>query len=392
MSNVPKLRFSEFKEEWFDTSIGDGCSLKAGKFVRAIEIIEQPSDTSYPCYGGNGLRGFVNSHTHDGTFSLIGRQGALCGNVQFASGKFHATEHAVVVKPSADNDSKWLFYLLGKLDLNRYATGQAQPGLSVDVLNAVPFSAPGIKEQQKIADFITAVDTKIEQLTRKEKLLKQYKKGVMQKIFSKEIRFKADDGSEFPEWNSLPMGELGKTFNGLTGKTGDDFGKGQPYIQYKQIFDNSKIDLVNTGLVTIVTGERQQKAKYGDVFFTTSSETPREVAYASVLLDQVDNLYLNSFCFGYRANSLKQLLPEFSRYYFRSEKFRRDAIKLAQGSTRYNISKTELMKTIIDLPCIDEQRKVALCLTALDDKIELVFGQLDKAKTFKKGLLQQMFV
>ena len=146
------------------------------------------------------------------------------------------------------------------------------------------------------------------------------------------------------------------------------------------------------GLVNIKESEKQEKAKYGDVFFTSSSETPTEVGFASVLLDEIDELYLNSFCFGFRPLSLKALLPQFSSYLFRSQKVRKEIVKLAQGSTRYNMSKVQLMKIIVALPVLKEQKKISSFLTKLDEKIDSISSQIDKTKEFKKGLLQQMFV
>ena len=95
----------------------------------------------------------------------------------------------------------------------------------------------------------------------------------MQKIFSQEIRFRRDDGEEFGKWEERRLGEIGETINGLTGKTKDDFGVGKPYIQYKQIFDSSKININDCGLIDIKENENQNRVQYGDVFFTTSSET-----------------------------------------------------------------------------------------------------------------------
>ena len=133
---TPAFRFPEFqnKGEWEESTLGDICDMQAGKFVSASEICDVKKDTMYPCYGGNGLRGYTHSFTHFGIYPLIGRQGAQCGNITYAEGKFHATEHAVVVTLKKDIDIRWLYYQLIKLDLNQYATGQAQPGLSVDVI------------------------------------------------------------------------------------------------------------------------------------------------------------------------------------------------------------------------------------------------------------------
>ena len=251
---------------------------------------------------------------------------------------------------------------------------------------------PSVGEQQKIAAFLTAVDNKIEQLSKKQELLGEYKKGLMQQIFSQVIRFKADDGSDFPDWEEKKLGGIGHTFNGLTGKTKDDFGRGKPYIQYMQIFESSKINIDNFGLVDVRDDENQKVAQYGDVFFTTSSETPDAVGYSSVLLDDIDKLYLNSFCFGFRPNSIDELSPNFAQFLLRSAHFRRRVVRLAQGSTRYNMSKVQLMKEVISLPCLKEQTKIANFLSSIDSKIEQVSKQLDESKQFKKALLQQMFV
>lgn len=158
--------------------------MQAGKFTPASEIRGENSGVLFPCYGGNGLRGYTATHTHEGIFPLIGRQGALCGNVKLIKGQFYATEHALVVSPKAEIDTQWLYYLLDFLNLNKYATGQAQPGLSVDVLNAIPVAVPkNEKEQQKIADCLTSLDDLIAAQTQKLEALKTHKKGLMQQLF-----------------------------------------------------------------------------------------------------------------------------------------------------------------------------------------------------------------
>lgn len=284
-------------------------------------------------------------------------------------------------------------------DKGKHYLGLASPGgagrnktLGQKNFEELNLIVPCVAEQTKIATFLTSVDEKISQLTQKSELLTQYKKGVMQQIFSQALRFKDDKGQDFPEWEETSISELGKSFTGLTGKSGDDFGEGKPYITYKQIFDHSKIDVSKFSYVQIGEKENQNQVKFGDVFFTTSSETPEEVGTCSALLTTVKETYLNSFCFGYRINSFDRLNPNFARFAFQSANFRRDVIKLAQGSTRYNISKTNFMKIRIQLPHINEQTKIANFLTAIDDKINNSQAQLKAAKQYKQGLLQQMFV
>ena len=185
---TPAFRFPEFqnKGEWEESTLGDICDMQAGKFVSASEICDVKKDTMYPCYGGNGLRGYTHSFTHFGIYPLIGRQGAQCGNITYAEGKFHATEHAVVVTLKKDIDIRWLYYQLIKLDLNQYATGQAQPGLSVDVIKKVTIRIPKNKnEQQLIACGLFSVDELISTETAKFDQLKAHKKGLMQQLFPK---------------------------------------------------------------------------------------------------------------------------------------------------------------------------------------------------------------
>ena len=197
------------------------------------------------------------------------------------------------------------------------------------------------------------------------------------------------------EWKNTSLGKIGKTFNGLTGKSGSDFGQGFPYITYKSIFDNSKIDISRVEYVEITDIERkketQNKVQYGDVFFTTSSETPDEVGMSSVLLDEIKDCYLNSFCFGYRLNSLSKTVPEYMRFYLRSQTIRKKMFVLAQGSTRFNISKSKVMGMSINIPEIEEQRKIANLLTLLDDRIATQNKIIEDLKKLKSAISKQVF-
>ena len=183
---VPRLRFPEFLNgsTWDELTIGDVCDLKAGDFISASEIAEHADEGSFPCYGGNGFRGYVKSFTHQGRYVLVGRQGALCGNVNLYAGKFHATEHALVATPKPAIDTGWLFYALDVLRLNRFSIGQAQPGLSVGVLRDVGISVPMEEdEQQKIADCLGSLDDLIAAVGRKLETLGPHKQGLLQQLF-----------------------------------------------------------------------------------------------------------------------------------------------------------------------------------------------------------------
>ena len=183
---LPEWRFPEFSggDGWIKTSLSQICIMQAGKFINASEISDEQKNNMYPCYGGNGLRGYTLTHNCSGDHPLIGRQGALCGNVTFATGDFYATEHAIVVTANKDIEEKWLYYLLDYLQLNQYATGQAQPGLSVQTLEKVTAIYPReVEEQKKIADCLSEIDTIITEQSNKVEQLKAHKKGLMQGLF-----------------------------------------------------------------------------------------------------------------------------------------------------------------------------------------------------------------
>lgn len=183
---VPRLRFQEFRNApgWKKSILGSVCKMQAGKFVEASAISEARESGRFPCYGGNGLRGFTKTYTHSGRYPLIGRQGALCGNVKFAEGEFHATEHAIVSTPNDGISVDWLFCALGYLQLNQFATGQAQPGLSVEVLEKVELKVPiSEHEQQRVADCLSSIDSRISLENNTLSELKRHKQALMQQLF-----------------------------------------------------------------------------------------------------------------------------------------------------------------------------------------------------------------
>ena len=141
-------------------SLFDLSVLKAGKSIKTGELSETYDDETlmYPCFGGNGIRGYINRYSHDGNYPIIGRQGAWAGNVNYATGKFYATEHAIVVTPKVDLNTVWYYYGLKYLDLTRFQTGAAQPGLAVDKLNKVFIPFPAIELQNQFASFVQEVD------------------------------------------------------------------------------------------------------------------------------------------------------------------------------------------------------------------------------------------
>ena len=408
---APILRFAEFTDDWEETTLENLAEVERGKFsVRPrndpryfggeMPFVQTGDVTGSDMY----LKGYSQTLNADGIkVSKVFPADTILITIAANIGDTTITQYAVacpdsVVAIQAKKDLANTIFLKNLIDLQKenldsQATQNAQKNINLQVLKPLQLIAPSKAEQTKIATFLSVVDEKISQLSQKLHLLGQYKQGMMQKLFSQQIRFKADDGSEFGEWESKKLNEIGQSFNGLVGKSKEDFGEGEAYITYKQIFDHRKINLDNVNFVNIQPNDTQNIVKKGDLFFTTSSETADEVAYCSAILDDFEfPLYLNSFCFGYRPHSAEILNSEYASFYFRSEIFRNKIKHLAQGSTRFNISKTAFMKVVIHLPMLEEQTKIANFLSAIDQKIDVVSEQLEQAKLWKKGLLQQMFV
>ena len=207
-AKVPAIRFAGFTDPWEQRKLGELSSeFQSGDFISAEEIL---GSGPYPVYGGNGLRGYAKQYNHDGFYALIGRQGALCGNVNTAVGKAYFTEHAVAVKANFLHDTRFLAHLLGCMDLGRYSGQSAQPGLAVGVLKEVETTVPSKAEQQAIGSFFSRLDSLITLHQRKYDKLVILKKSMLEKMFPK-------DGESVPEirfagftdpWEQRKLGEL----------------------------------------------------------------------------------------------------------------------------------------------------------------------------------------
>ena len=249
---------------------------------------------------------------------------------------------------------------------------------------------PSVEEQKRITDTLESLDRYILLNQRQCDDLRELKKYMLQKMFPKdgekvpEIRFAGFEG----EWEQRKLGDMGTTFTGLSGKTKEDFGHGDAkFVTYMNVFSNPVADLLKTESVEI---DRSQNAvQYGDVFFTTSSETPEEVGMSSVWLESVENTYLNSFCFGYRPSV--EIDPNYIAYMLRSDIVRKRIIYLAQGISRYNISKNKVMEIEVPIPQLSEQKRIGEYFATLDSLITHHQRRHDTLLEFKAYLLQNMF-
>lgn len=250
----------------------------------------------------------------------------------------------------------------------------------------VPF--PNHNEQHAIASVLSEMDTmilRLEQAIAKKKMMKE---GAMQQLLTGKVRLKG-----FMEpWVEKSMMEIGQTYNGITGKGKADFGHGNSkYITFLNILNNPSINLDELESVDIdPINDGQNEVRKGDLFFNTSSETPEDVGTCSTLMHDIENVYLNSFCFGFRLKD-SEISGLFMSYYFRSEIGRREMTTLAQGATRYNLSKENFYKIIVRVPKTkEEQNAITKVLATMDSEISALEAERDKYISIKQGMMQKL--
>ncbi|MGB4204328.1 MAG: restriction endonuclease subunit S [Bacteroidales bacterium] len=245
---------------------------------------------------------------------------------------------------------------------------------------------PTKAEQTAIATALNDADAliqKLEQLIAKKRLIKT---GAMQELLASTS---SAQGKPKEGWEWTTVDKLGKPYGGLSGKSKADFKDGNcPYIPFMNVMSNPIIDTSYFDYVNIGPTESQHKAEKGDLFFNGSSETPEELGMCSVLLEDVPNLYLNSFCFGFRLFKEIKNNGLYLAYYFRSSYGRKIFYLLAQGATRHNLSKSNFLKIEIQIPKSEEQTRIAQILSDMDNEIAALEKQLEKYKMIKQGMMQ----
>ena len=376
--NKPAIRFKGFTDAWEQRKLGALCvEFKSGDFISASDIAE---NEAYPVYGGNGLRGFTNHYNHDGEYALIGRQGALCGNVNYAVGKSYFTEHAVAVRANKTNQTRFLYYLFSTMNLGQYSGQSAQPGLAVGNLVELENVVPSKPEQEKIASFLSSLDNLITLHQRKYDKLQVLKKAMLEKMFPKngssvpEIRFKGFTDA----WEQRKLGEV---FEEYSEKNHEEL----PPLTIIQ------------GGGTIRRDESERSLQYDKSSLSN---------YKMVNKDDFI-VHLRSFEGGLeKANSQGIISPAYhtfhgenvdSRFYyayFRSKNFINKDLKPHVYGIRDGRSiDIEGMKTI-KIPCTSyaEQKSIGDFLTTLDHLITLHQRELEKLQNIKKSMLEKMFV
>ena len=382
--NVPKLRFPGFTDPWEQRRLGDEFDRinerNDGSFGREHWISVSRMFFQDP--------EAVQSNNID-TRTYVMREGDIAfeghPNADFQFGRFVANDIGDGVvselfpvyrhKVNYDN-SYWKYAIqLERIMAPIFAKAITSSGNSSNKLDSTHFLkqqilVPGVVEQQAIGALFQKLDSLIALHQRELDHVKELKKGLLQKMFPKE-------GTNVPElrfpgftdpWEQRRLGECGTTYGGLSGKTKEDFGHGEArFVPYTNIFENP---IADTGrLESIEIDPKQNQVRFGDAFFTVSSETPEDVGMSSVWLSDQPNVYLNSFCFGYRQDG--SFDSDYLAYMLRSQGVRYDIVLLAQGISRFNISKNKVMELDVPFPEKGEQELIGTFFRKLDSLIAL---------------------
>lgn len=416
ISFKPKLRFSEFSEQWENKKFEELFLFSTGKNIKQNEA---SPEFETPCVRYGELYHMYNEVIYevvnktnldrsellfsDGDEILLpsaGEDPLDIGSASALTIRNVAIGRTInILKPANENIYSQIFvayYINHKLkkEISKLAKGVSISNVYNSDLKTLEIMLPSIPEQQKIASFLTAVDGKLQSLKKKKSLLDHYKKGVMQKIFSQELRFKADDGNEFPEWDVKSLGEVGYFQTSSIDKLTKENEKEVYLVNYMNVYRHESINNETIKTFQIVTAKDNQmescNLKKGDILFTPSSETPNDIGHSVVIFEDLENAVFSYHLMRFRPNIEINLM--YSHYFCNIPSVLAQLTKLATGSTRFTISVKSFSSIEIQLPSIPEQTKIANFLSAIDEKINLVSGQIEKIEIWKKGLLQKMFV
>ncbi|MDI9882745.1 restriction endonuclease subunit S [Flectobacillus longus] len=405
--NTPELRFPEFEGEWEKDLLKSYTSLitkgttpfsfseKGINFIK-IECFEENRINKHKCL-------FINEQVHFKELKrsilkesdiLFAIAGATIGKANIVTADIlpaNTNQALAIVRLINLEHLNFIFQVLKSEIMQKYINDSisvgAQPNLNLEQLGNFPFYIPGFPEQQKIAQFLSSVDEKIQALKKKKSLLEQYKKGMMQKIFSQELRFKDENGNEFPEWEEKTLGDIAR-----------------------RVTRKNKIGNINVLTISAQHGLVSQLD-----FFNKSVSAKDLSGY--YLLNQGEFAYNKSYSKGYPMGAIKQLKKydsgvvstlyicfsfieeidlQYMEHFFESGTFNQELEIVAQEGARnhglLNIGLDDFFNCYIKLPSLNEQTKIANFLDILDIKIEQVSNQLAKMEQWKKGLLQKMFV
>ena len=400
--NIPQLRFPEFETDWEKEKLKNVSTyFNGGSFENDVQVEGRYELVTLKSINMSGslvhskrfIEIEVSTLSKNTLVMILSEQSpGLLGMTALIpiDNKYVLNQRVAEIRPNDNVDSYFLSMSINRNQryFGKHGAGTKVQNLSKPNVENYEFLCPTKPEQQKIAAFLTAVDNKNEQLSKKQELLGEYKKGAMQQIFSQAIRFKANDDSEFPDWEEKKLGDVCKLQGGYAFKSAEFQKHGIPIIRISNISNNNDfIDNRNLVYYNEIKNSDKFIIKNGDLIVAMSGATTGK----SSIYNLIEDAYLNQRVGLFKANnSLLDygfLIQIVFSYIFATQL---DSVLVAGAQP--NVSSKDIEGFEISLPSKIEQNKIANFLSSIDSKIEQVGKQLDESKQFKKALLQQMFV
>ncbi|WP_299047644.1 restriction endonuclease subunit S [uncultured Polaribacter sp.] len=376
---VPKLRFPEFDKEWESRNIKEILTIGSGRDYKHLE------NGVVPVYGSGGLMRYVSDYLYDGDSIGIGRKGTI-DNPIFLTGKFWTVDTLFYTHSFRKSDIKFIYNQFQRINWKKYNEAGGVPSLSKKTIEQIPIKSPTLPEQQKIANFLTSIDTQIQTLSTKKTLLEQYKKGVLQKIFKQEIRFKDEDGNDFAEWEKRKFADV--LFEHKLKSTGKE--EVHSVSVHKGVIN--QIEHLGRSFAAKDTSKYNRALPY-DIIYTKSptGDFPLGIIKQNHIKEDV----ILSPLYGVFTPETKELgyiLHVYFESSINTSNYLSSIIQKGAKNT-INITNTTFLSKKMLLPVSkEEQIKIADFLSAIDKNIALVNTRIEHTKSYKKGLLQQMFV
>lgn len=409
---LPVLRFPEFTDQWNSAKLGSIATFSKGKGISKADI-EEDGATECIRYGelytvySEVISEIVSSTNldidslvlSDANDVIIPASGETQIDIATASCVLKAgvalSGDLNIIK--TETDGVFLSYYLNnakKYKIARLAQGISVVHLYSSQLASLNVNIPRPDEQTKISSFLMSIDKRIKILGKKKAELEQYKKGVMQKLFARTIRFKKDDGSDFPNWEEKKLGEIGTFQTSSVNKLSNENEEQVFLVNYMNVYQHENISLSNRDLLQVVTANETQinssDLKRGDILFTPSSETPTDIGHSVVIFEDLERTLFSYHLMRFRPNIKLDLL--YSHYFCNIPSVLKQLSRFSTGSTRFTISIGNFSQVKVQLPSFEEQQKIALFLVSMDKSIQKVGAQIEDSILFKQGLLQKMFV
>lgn len=372
MKRVPKLRFPEFTDDWEQRKCKAVAPLQRGFDLPISQMVEG----EYPVVMSNGIGGYHNEYKVKGPGVITGRSGTI-GKIQYIESDYWPHNTALWVTDFKNNYPQFIFYLYMNLDLSRFGTGSGVPTLNRNDVHDALVYVPNLDEQKKLAAYFNSIDHLITLHQRKLEKLKELRKGVMKKLFSQEVRFKADDGSEFPDWEEKKLGDDVQFINGRAYKQDELLNSGKYLVlRVGNLFTNDSYYYSDLEL------DNDKYIENGDLIYAWSATFGPRIYYGEKCI-----YHYHIWKLKFDENIISKI---FLNYYllYDVEKIKSQRT----GGTMVHITKNAMEHRELQFPCLAEQQKIADCLSTLDDVIEKQKATLAAWEELKKGLLQQMFV